>query len=86
MSNQPSHSDRFPIFRRFWKPAAVTGAGGTAVAIWFDEIVLFGEEILALIFLPILAGVIFLIDILIFKSHMPQPGDMKDSNDKGVKK
>jgi hypothetical protein len=86
MSNPSTHSPRFPIFRRLWKPAAVTGASGTAIALWFDEIVMFGEEILALIFLPIMAGVIFLLDIFIFKSHMPHREDMENSNDRGAKK
>jgi len=86
MSNQPTHSHRFPTFRRLWKPTVVTGAGGTAVAIWFDEIVMFGEEILALIFLSILAGVIYLLDIFIFKFHIPRREDMKNSNDRGAKK
>ena len=67
----------FPVFGGFLKkPAAITGAGGTAIAIWFDEIMMFGEEILALIFLPILAGVIYLLDILIFKSRMPRREDL----------
>jgi hypothetical protein len=81
-STQPSH---FPLFRRFWKPATATCAGGTAVAVWFDEIVMFGEEILALIFLPILASVIYLLDILIFKSRLPQRKDLKNTKDIGAK-
>ncbi|MEI7845084.1 MAG: hypothetical protein WCK35_04685 [Chloroflexota bacterium] len=76
MSNHSTHSPRFPLLRRLWKPVAVTGAGGTAIAYWFEKIVMFGEEILALIFLPLLAGVIYLLDILIFKSRMPRREDM----------
>jgi hypothetical protein len=71
-----SQSPRSSIFRRFWKPAAITGAGGTAVAIWFDEMMLYAEEILALIFVPILAGVIYLFDILVFKSRTPKRDDL----------
>lgn len=52
MSNHSTHSPRFPIVRRFWKPAVVTGAGGTALAIWFEEIAIFAQDILALIFRP----------------------------------
>ena len=78
MSNHSTHPYRFPIFRRLWKPAALTGASGAAIAIWLDEIVMFGEEILALIFLPIMAGVIYLFDILIFKSHVPQRDDIEN--------
>ena len=82
MSKHSTHSPRFPILRRLWKPVAVTGAGGTAIAYWFEEIVIFGEEILALIFLPILASVIYLLDILIFKSRMPHREDMATSNNR----
>lgn len=82
MSNHSSHSPRFPLFRRLWKPAAVTGAGGAAVAVWFEEIIAFGAEILALIFLPVIAGAIYLLDILIFKSRMPRREDMKNINER----
>ncbi|HSD83802.1 MAG TPA: hypothetical protein VLG46_08090, partial [Anaerolineae bacterium] len=66
------------------KPAAVTGAGGTAIAVWFDEIIAFSQEILALIFLPMIAGAIYLLDIFIFKSHMPGREDMKNISNKGA--
>ena len=86
MSNAPRHSARFPALRQLWKPVTATGAGGTAVAVWFEEILLFGQEILALIFLPIIAGVIYLLDILIFRSHMPKREDMNNANDRGATK
>jgi hypothetical protein len=86
MSHPSPHSPRFLSFRRLWKPAAFAGAGGTVIAIWLDEIVMFGAEILALIFLPILAGVIYLLDILIFKSRMPQREDLEINVNKGAKK
>lgn len=80
------YTSRFPLIRRLWKPAAVTGAGGTAVAIWFEEFLLFSQEILALIFLPILAGVIYLLDIFIFRSCTPCREDMNNLNDQGASK
>lgn len=86
MPNISSYSPRRQIFRRFWKPFAITGAGGTAVAVWFEEIMMFGEEILALIFLPILAGTIYLLDIFIFKSRMPSRNDLEDTKDKSSRK
>jgi hypothetical protein len=94
MSNPSTHSSRFPVFRRLsrkkyaglWKPAAVTGAGGAAIALWLDEIVMFGEEILALIFLPIMAGVIYLLDILIFKSRLPKREDLETTTEREAKK
>ena len=76
MSNSSTHTHRFGFFRRLWKPAAVTGAGGTALAIWFDEMMALSQEILALIFLPIIAGTIYLLDNFIFKSRMPRREDL----------
>jgi len=88
MSNSTQPSPRFPLFQRLsrkkdagtshskyarlWKPVAITGTGGAALALWLEEILLFGAEILALIFLPIMAGLIYLLDILMFKSQTPK--------------
>jgi hypothetical protein len=83
MSHLPSQTHRGSFLRRYWKPAAITGAGGTAVAVWFDEMLLFGEEILALIFLPLLAGAIYLFDTVVFKSRVPRREDMNKSNHDG---
>jgi hypothetical protein len=77
-------SVRFPAVRRLWRPAAVTGAGGTAVAVWFEEILLFGQELLALIFLPIIAGAIYLLNLFIFNSRMPKREDLNHANDRGA--
>ena len=78
MSSHSRHSWHFPTFRRIWKPVAVTGAGGTAVAIWFEEIIAFGAEILALIILTIMASLIYLLDIFIFKSRLPCREDLEN--------
>jgi hypothetical protein len=67
-----------------WKPAVTTGAGGAAIALWFEEILAFGAEVLALIFLPIMAGIIYLLDIFIFKSRMPQREDLENQKDQGA--
>ena len=86
MPTPSTHSLRIPIFKRLWKPAAVTGAGGTAIAIWFEEIIAFGADILALIFLPIMAGVLYLLDIFIFNSRLPRREDLENKNDPGAKR
>ncbi len=78
------HARRRSIYRKLWKPAAVTGAGATAVAFWSEEILLYLEEILALILIPIMAGVIYLLNIFIFKSRMPKGEDLKNLSDRGV--
>lgn len=72
-------NSRIPVVRRLWKPVAATGAGGTAVVLWFEEMMLFAQDILALIFLPILAGIIYLLNIFAFKSRMPQREDLTNS-------
>lgn len=74
-----SPNSRSSIVRRFWKPVAATGTGGTAVVLWFEEMMLFVQDILALIFLPILAGIIYLLDIFMFKSRMPRREDLTNS-------
>lgn len=86
MSIHTIHTPRFRFFRRIWKPATVTGAGGTAMAIWFEEIIAFGAEILALIFLPLMAGLIYLLDIFIFNSRTPKREDFENPNNQGVQK
>jgi len=85
MPDHPTNSPRFLVFRRFWKPAVVTGAGGTTLAILFDEILMFGEEILALIFLPLTAGLVYLFNIFVFNSRMPRRDDMENTDDRGAK-
>jgi hypothetical protein len=84
MSNPAKPAPGRPAWRRVWKPAVVAGAGGTAIAVWLDEVLMFAEEIIGLILLPILAGAIYLLDILMFRSRMPRQDDLDDHNDKGA--
>ena len=86
MSKHNTKSSRLPIFRRLWKPVAATGAGGTATVVWFEEISRYGEELLALIFLPLMAAGFYLLNIFIFKSRTPRDEDVKRDTDKGVGK
>lgn len=86
MSIPSTHAPRFLKFRRLWKPLVVTGAGGTAAAVWLEEILLFGQEILGVIFLPIFAGVIYLLDVFIFRSRMPKREDLTNPIDRGANK
>jgi hypothetical protein len=85
VSVSPKLGSGFPGIRRLWKPVAVTGAGGTAVAVWLEEIMAFAQDILALIFLPIMAGLIYLLDILIFKSRTPKREDISMPKERGAK-
>lgn len=86
MSNQPRPVSRFPGFRKLWKPAIATGAGGTTLVIWFVEITAFAGEFIGVILLTILGGLICLFDNFIFKSRTPRREDLQDTTNKGVKK
>ena len=85
MSNQPHSVPQFPPFRKLWKPAVATGAGGTTLVIWFEEIIAFATDFIGVILLTILGGLICLFDNLIFKSRTPRQEDLQDTS-KGVKK
>lgn len=76
---------RTSTIQRIWKPAVATGASGTAVAVWFEEILLYAEAILALIFIPLMAGLIFLVNLIMFKSRLPTRNNHHNSKDKGAK-
>lgn len=86
MSNSGKIKASRRLWRRWWKPAAITGAGGAAVAVWYDEILMFAEEIIGLVLLPILAGCIYLLDILMFRSRMPRQEDAGNPNNPRARK
>ena len=86
MSNQPHSISRFPRLRKLWKPAVATGAGGTSLVIWFEEIIAFATDFIGVILLTILGGLICLFDNFIFKSRTPRREKLKDTNNNGVKK
>jgi hypothetical protein len=77
MSNHPSSVSRSRGFRKLWKPVLTIGTGGTTLAIWFEEIVAFAVEYIGVLFLPLLAGLIYLFNIYIFKSATPRADDIK---------
>jgi hypothetical protein len=57
--------------RKYWKPALVTGAGGTSIVIWFEEILFIGLDILAVLALLLLASPIYLFNYFVFKLATP---------------
>lgn len=68
--------------RKYWKPALATGAGGASAVIWFEELLLFLEELLllgldalAVMVLLVLAGPILLFNHFVFKSAIPKKED-----------
>jgi hypothetical protein len=82
MSSHQHSVSRFPRLRKFWKPAVAAGAGGTTLAIWFEEIVAFAADFIGVILLIILGGLICLFDNQIFKSRTPRREDLQDRSDK----
>ncbi len=74
---------RSSTFRRFWKPAAVVGAGSTAAAIWVEDILLYAEIFVALILLPIMAAIVYVFNIFIFKSRLPKGEDLTNPKHNG---
>jgi hypothetical protein len=64
--------------RKYWKAALVTGTGGTSVIIWFEEIILIGLDILAVLALLVVVGPIYMFNYFIFKSTTPT---LKDKNE-----
>ena len=86
MSNHPHSVSRFSRLRKLWKPAVATGAGGSTLVIWFEEIMAFAVEIIGVILLAILGGLICLFDHFVFKSRIPRREDLQDTTNNGVKK
>jgi len=87
MSQNPTPRTRRPLIQRIWKPAVGAGTGGAITVTWWEEILLFGTEILTLITIPILAGAVYLFDTLAFKARHPRRQDLPQSqNKKGISK
>ena len=76
MSTDPS-IPRAPRRRRLWKPAAAISAGGAALVAWFEEIIALAAELIGVIFMFIVAGVIYLFNAYVFKSTAPKADDLK---------
>jgi hypothetical protein len=81
MNLNPSSGSRTRRWRRWGPPVAATGAAGTALVVWFEEVMAVVSEIFGLILLPLLAGVIYLFNHFIFKNATPKAGDI---NKKGT--
>jgi hypothetical protein len=64
------------VLRRYWKPALATGAGGTSILIWLEEILAIWLDIVAVLAVPLLAGPILLFNHFVFKSATPQKEDI----------
>jgi hypothetical protein len=72
-SSSISRPRRWP---RWASPVAALGAGGTLL-IWYEEVTAFVTEFIGVIFLPILASIIYFFNVYVFKSAMPKADDTK---------
>lgn len=61
--------------KKYWKPAIATGAGGTSLLLWFEEILVIGLDLLVLLGLLLVVGPIYLFNQFMFKSATPRPED-----------
>ena len=67
--------------RKYWKPALATGAGGTSLILWFEEIVAFAMElfeVFSVFALLLLVGPIYLFNQFVFKATKPRRKDFKN--------
>lgn len=63
------------VLQKYWKPALATGAGGTSILIWLEEILLIWVDILSVMTLLLVAGPILLFNHFMFKSATPKKED-----------
>ena len=63
------------VLRKYWKPALATGAGGTSLFLWFEEIILLGLDILAILTVLVVTGPILFFNHFMFKSAIPKKED-----------
>ena len=63
------------VLQKYWKPALATGAGGTSILIWLEEILTIWLDILTVITLILVAGPILLFNHFMFKSATPKKED-----------
>ena len=71
------------ILWQLWNPAAASAAGGKEPAAWFENILLYAEILLVLIFLPIVAGMLYLLNRHMFNSRKPVREDLHTTHDPG---
>lgn len=75
MNPTQSSGPRGRNWKRWTLPTTAAGAGGTAVVLWFEELMLLALEFIGVIFMLILAIPLFLFNHLVFKSAMFKPED-----------
>ncbi|MEZ0396631.1 MAG: hypothetical protein ABWK53_09420 [Anaerolineales bacterium] len=85
MSPESTQKPRPTRVRRLWKPALATGAGGSAILIWIEEILALAVEIISLVLVAILGGLIFLFNHLVFKNRFPRKEDLQNTSNGGTR-
>lgn len=59
------------------QPAADMGFGGNTWQLWFDDILAFTSDFLGVLILPVFVGIIYLLNIFMFKSFELKDDDSK---------
>ncbi len=86
MSPESHQKSRPSMIRRLWKPTLATGAGGSAILIWFEEILALAVEIISVVLVAVLGGLIFLFNHLVFKNRFPRREDLQNPSNGGTKR
>jgi hypothetical protein len=76
MNHNSSSRTQHHLWPGWASPLAALGAGGTLL-IWFEEVVAFVTEFIGVIFMPILASIIYFFNVYVFKSAMPKVDEPK---------
>jgi len=77
MNHNPSSGSHARHWTRWAPPAAAAGAGGATLLIWFEEVVTLVTEFIGVLFLPVLASIIYFFNVFVFKSAAPKADDLK---------
>lgn len=72
MSNKPGSGDAPRRWRRWFAPTTGIGAVITSLIIWLEELIALLAEFIGVILIPLMAGLIFIFNHIVFKSAMPK--------------
>ena len=68
----------FPSLQLEVRPAADMGFNGNSWLLWFEDILTFTTDFLGVLILPVLAGIIYILNIFLFKSFELKGDDSKN--------
>lgn len=65
-------------WRRWIKPAAAAGAGGTSLLVFFEELLIIAVDWMGVIVLTLMSGLIYILNHFFFKSATPIAKHLKE--------